>query len=503
MYSFLEALKKLYNIFFENFVRTQVEGIGKPSAFQNLLNYVWLLFAYAKKTLLKRKNEKIQCVYLVCSILEDVKNELCKNMNTYGNKNLCGNFELYIKEITHHFGISDPKNLEKNNLSFAEINSSVKKLIIEFNFSLEILKKKYDEILISDEIDDNKIFENFFIDVKLKNTPMRNNTDYNYGANCSVGINYKKFPFSTPHNIFSSQSTANTQKINNVFSNFSNSNSKNCLSIESSPLVKENSHSKGQSPYKFFSGNEKKNFEQFFEELRDYQYLDVSYLYKKFSKFNINNNLFTYINFYETFSSTLLENITKNMSSLTIQEKDDFRNALLNMNNHKNLYIRLVDELFIQERSKFKVQSEGFNILLNDPSFHQNFLIISIFVFLNLRFLEKPHFLAKINLAYFSNLNKCEHFDFINIFRIVTNLTKINLPFNFKNIIKKFQNCLINYTLWQADSILYQVLQNEAPEITHDEDSLRTLRVKFKINLFYNFLEYYEKSLYLHRICNL
>jgi hypothetical protein len=357
--------------------------------------------------------------------------------------------------------------------------------------------------LISDEIDDNKIFENFFIDVKLKNTPMRNNTDYNYGANCSVGINYKKFPFSTPQNIFSSQSTANTQKINNVFSNFSNSNSKNCLSIESSPLVKENSHSKGQSPYKFFSGNEKKNFEQFFEELRDYQYLDVSYLYKKFSKFNINNNLFTYINFYETFSSTLLENITKNMSSLTIQEKDDFRNALLNMNNHKNLYIRLVDELFIQERSKFKVQSEGFNILLNDPSFHQNFLIISIFVFLNLRFLEKPHFLAKINLAYFSNLNKCEHFDFINIFRIVTNLTKINLPFNFKNIIKKFQNCLINYTLWQADSILYQVLQNEAPEITHDEDSLRTLRVKFKINLFYNFLEYYEKSLYLHRICNL
>ena len=170
------------------------------------------------------------------------------------------------------------------------------------------------------------------------------------------------------------------------------------------------------------------------------------------------------------------------MSTLTNMEKEDFKNALLNLNNHKNLYIRLIDELFMQERSKFKVQNEGFNILLNDPSFHQNFLIISIFVFLNLRFLEKPQFLMKINLGYFSNLNKYENFDFINIFRIVTNLTKINLPFNFKNIIKKFQNCLINYTIWQVDSFLFQVLLHEAPEITHDEDNLRTLRVKFKNN---------------------
>ncbi len=480
MYSFLEALKKLYNTFFENFVKTQVEVQAKSSTFQNLLNYVWLIFSYSKKTLLKRKNEKIQCIYLICSILEDVRNELCKNMNTYGNKNFCGNFELYVKEISSHFGIIDTKILERNNLSFAEITSSVKKLIIEFNFSLENVKKKYEEILISDEIDDNKIFENFFLDVKLKNTPMRNNIDFNFSANCLDSSISKKFSFSTPHNIFSSQSTANTQKINNVFSNLSNSNSKNCQSIESSPIFNENSKSRGQSPYKIFLGNEKLNFEQFFEEIKEYQYLDFSYLYKKFSKFNINNNLFTYSDFYETFFTIFIEIIFKNMINFTSQEKEDFKNALLNLNNHKNLYIKLVDELFIQERSKFKVQNDGFNILLNDPSFHQNFLIISIFVFLNLRFLEKPHFLAKINLGYFGNLNKYEHFDFINIFRIVSNLTKINLPFNFKNIIKKFQNCLINYTLWQADSLFYQVLQNETLEILHDEDSLRTLRVILK-----------------------
>lgn len=482
MYSFLEALKKLYNTFFENFVRTQIENQGKSSAFQNLLSYIWLLFSYSKKTLLKRKNEKIQSIYLICTILEDIRNELCKNVNTYGNKNLCGNFDLYIKEITHYFGISDTNNFERNSLSFAEINSSVKNLIIEFNFSLENLKKKYEEILISDEIDDNKIFENFFIDIKLKNTPMRNKIDFNFAANCSDSNSSQKLSFSTPHNIFSCQSTANTQKINNLFSNFSNSNSKNCHSIDSSPIFKESSKSRAQSPYKIFLGNEKLNFEQFFEEIREYQYLDVSYLYKKFSKFNINNNLFTYLDFYEKFFSIFIENIFLSMNTLTNIEKEDFKNALLNLNNHKNLYIRLIDELFMQERSKFKVQNEGFNILLNDPSFHQNFLIISIFVFLNLRFLEKPQFLMKINLGYFSNLNKYKNFDFINIFRIVTNLTKINLPFNFKNIIKKFQNCLINYTIWQADSFLFQVLLHEAPEITHDEDSLRTLRVKYKNN---------------------
>jgi hypothetical protein len=391
-------------------------------------------------------------------------------MNLYGiknNSNLCGSFELYLKEVLFFLGINlnEIKNLEKNNLShYSEINLQVQKLLKEFNFSLEALKKKYEEILISDEIDDYKIFENFFIDAKLKNTPIKNNTNFNL----AVKLNLSNSSVATPNNFISSHSTANTQKSSNPFYK---------SSLDSSPIGIDLGVS--QSPYnnlKFFQANEKLSFEQFFEELRTYQYLDIHYLYKKFSKFNIHNNTYTYSKFYENFNFLFAEQL---ILPLTPQGKEDFKSAIANKTNHKNLYVKLVEELFTQERSKFKLQGDGFNLLLNDPSFHNNFLLISFFVYINLLFLEKPQLLQKIIVAYFEHLHTFIYFDFINIFKILTNLSKINLPFNIKNIIKKFQNSLINYTLWQDNSILYKILEDEEKGTLEDEEYLRNIRVNF------------------------
>ena len=90
---------------------------------------------------------------------------------------------------------------------------------------------------------------------------------------------------------------------------------------------------------------------------------------------------------------------------------------------------------------------------------------------INLLLLERNTLLEDINFLFVDNLNKYKHFDFINTFKIICNLLKISLPFNVKNLIKKLQNSLVTYVLFQSESFLFKFYLRGEEEILNSADN--------------------------------
>ena len=73
------------------------------------------------------------------------------------------------------------------------------------------------------------------------------------------------------------------------------------------------------------------------------------------------------------------------------------------LNNHKNLFLKLIDELFAVEKSKIN-NKELINVLLNDESFHINFMILSFYIHINLLLVEKTFLLDEVIFLFVDNI---------------------------------------------------------------------------------------------------
>lgn len=456
MNSFIEVLRKVYDNYFDALKSLEVGNN------ENYLNFIWLTFCYLKKVILKRKNDVLQCVLLLAAILEIFRNEIKEIISSYSTSDIyLGDYENFVKDIIANFSNSDIPTKNEFEISkffdFYPKEGNTLHLFSTKNYSL--LLQKYFEILMPDEIDDIKIFENFFIDKKIKNTPIRNRVQNS---------------FNNSH--FSLQSTANSNKFNlNLSSsplnlNFNSPSPLNHLNLKTSPL-----------------NNDKQSIDKFFESSSEYAYLDISYLFKKFAKFNFENKAFFYRYLYDDFDKQFISVYLKKENG----EKLEFK-----YNDHKFLYLKLVEELFLSEKSRFQM-ADGFNSLLNDESFHSNFLIFSFYVYVNLLLVEKNLVLEEVIVKYMKNLNNLGSFNLSNMVTLVSKMMKVSLPAEVRNYIRHFETALVTYVAWQEKSFLFtNVIENvEKMEKLEKEENYTKY---IKVNLIFKNLDYYAKSLHLY-----
>ena len=104
----------------------------------------------------------------------------------------------------------------------------------------------------------------------------------------------------------------------------------------------------------------------------------------------------------------------------------------------KAFYLVLNDELFEQKKNKFEI--EDFILLLGECSFHNNMMIIVIFIFMNIIMenfqifnLDKGEInineftLDKLTLKFIENLNKFKAFNVISSLQIINSLIKLSV----------------------------------------------------------------------------
>jgi hypothetical protein len=380
MCQFLEFQKKIFDKYFETYLRSSLD------VYEIGFKFVWILFSYFKKTILKRKSDYHECGVLMSVILEIVREELktmIKVELTHYDFNK--EYKNYFKNLptpTHNYKLLENSHLRELVLkSFSEFRleeSSTKiiqkKEILENNY--KIIEQKYKNILTTEEIDDRFIFSSFFYEKIFERKSMSNS--------------------STP--------------------------------IRSSQLFNDTN----------------KNFDVFFNEALDYTFLDISYLQLKFTYSDIENKKIDYSSLFKEFETSFLQEYMKKSSRDLV--KLDFV-----FYNHKNLFLKLIDELMLHEKEKYR---NGFNLILNDEQFYQSFLIISVYLYFSLLYAEKPLTLEDVSFEYCINLNKYENFDFLNVCKILMNLVKIEVPSALKTILKKFQHFSFTVTLWQSNSFL-------------------------------------------------
>lgn len=396
MYTFVDISKKLFDKFLAN------------ESCETFLTTIWALFSYLKKTVLKRKNEYSECVIMLSFIIQKfTKNyhleEIVKECELHLKKNT-----LNIKCISLWESINSKISQSIKDTVNAFISSYFKynllssntqnKISLYHQSEYELVLKKYIEILIPDEIDDLKIFENYFLDKKIKNTPIKssflNSKNLNDKLSFSLSTNVSNY-----YNKFQEKSEANT-------------------------------------PSRISSTE---NFDCFFEELKDYSFLDISFLFKKYSKHITNSNEIleiTHSKVFEDFESSF---ISKYINS-SLNEKLE-----LNLLAHKNLFLKLADSLLSREDPS----------ILNKLFFFQNFIVISFYIYLNLLYVEKPAYLDENLFLFNDKLNKYNGFDFMLLFKLINELKDTNIPLSLKTILKNFYNILISSVLWQENSFIF------------------------------------------------
>jgi len=423
MNNFVELSKKIYDKYFEKFLKYINHNV-------NFLNFIWLTFAYLKKKILKRKNDFESSSSMICCLFEILRKECLLLNSKYETQSeiQLGYYELYSKEISSNVNLNPEifketeKFLKENfsqstNTFFTLLNS--KSIAINYE-NFKLVEIAYYDMLILDELDDIKIFENFFTEKKLK-------------SKCfNLNKSNKDLLLTKP-----------------IYSK----NPKNSIDMFDSPSPILNK----------ISTNSKADIDLFFKDVSEYSYLDISYLFIKYAKFNIENNSFAYEKLFNVFEQKFL---------IRLKKSDDEWYSEIIYENHKNLFLKLADELLQQEKNKF--DEKEFNLILNDESFHFNFLIIVFFIYLNFLLIEKNSFLEEICVNYLENLNQYNYFEFQNLFKIITNLTKIEMPNDINSMIKKFQKGLISYVIWKSDSFLFA----EESEIRNGAEEYK---IEFKV----------------------
>lgn len=117
---------------------------------------IWIIFAYLKKTILKRKTDPAEWALLLACILDQFKKYISQYKNNSDNNiNL---FEFYLNEIKVALNITSDIEL-KEDLRI-KIYSSLSKILTDCNFSQ--MSNDYYDILFPEEIDDIKIFSDYF-----------------------------------------------------------------------------------------------------------------------------------------------------------------------------------------------------------------------------------------------------------------------------------------------------------------------------------------------------
>jgi hypothetical protein len=371
MTSFLSLLKKYYSTYFQG---------------QNEINMIniWIIFVYLKKIILKRKNEYYQCLYLLGVIFEEIKILLNKT-NTCININ----FKEFLKDACS-FQLSKYDEEKFDSLSWivSQIDNKIFDII---NENIETVLSLYRDVEIDGELDDYLIFQNYFVNIRLKK------------------VENLKF-----HNK----------------SNFLNT------SLDLSILNSRES----------FQTNTNPQFETFFLELNDFNYLDLFYL--QIVEYFVDD-----------------QDFLDNKFKLLISEQNDYNVLFVNFkNSFLSPYINKICDKFehnqIYHKIFFLKLAESMILTMNKNNkfclCHESLLIISFWIILNFLYVETKPLIDKLNSTYFDNINRYTNFKFLKVSQHLNLLLKCDLlPLNVVKLLKTFQNSLINYVMWQENSFFF------------------------------------------------
>ncbi len=299
------------------------------------------------------------------------------------------NFKEFLKDACLFHSIKyDEEKFNSLSWIVSQIENKIFDLI---NENIETVLSLYRNVEIDGELDDYLIFQNYFVNKRLKKVE---NLKY--------------------HNK----------------SNFLNTRlDLSCLNSRES-----------------FETNMNPQFETFFAELNDFNYLDLFYL--QIVEYYVDD-----------------EDFLDNKFKLLISEENDYNNLFVNFkNSFLSPYINKICDKFehnqIYHKILFLKLAESMILTMNKNNkiclCHESLLIISFWIILNLLYVETKPLIEKLNSTYYDNINRYTNFKFLKVSQHLNLLLKCDLlPLNVGKLLKTFQNSMINYVMWQENSFFF------------------------------------------------